>query len=158
MARIVKTAEQKEAEKEAKKAANLGSEDGSEVNWTTCAIDKVLAQIQTPGVEIVKFEKGGKAEAQARFYASEPKLPFFYPVRDKEVPGSDKEWCIINGLRLLVTKGVYVQLPKSVAEHLMECLNQTALASSGVNVIGEDGKLKSARLDLQSESDQRALN
>ncbi len=128
------------------------------INWVTCAIEEVLAQIQTAGVEIVKFEKGGKAESQARFFASEPKLPFFYPVRDKEVPGADKEWCIINGLRLLVTKGVYVQLPKSVAEHLMECLNQTALAPSGVNVIGEDGKLKPARLDLRSEGDQRALN
>lgn len=154
---MTKTTEEKEAKAKAK-AEEKEAKAPESINWGTCSIDKVLANIEVAGVEIIKFEKGGKAEKQARFYASESKLPFFYPVKDKEVPGVDKEWCIVNGLRLLVTKGVYIQLPKSAAEHLMECLNQTAMAPSGVMVIGDDGKLKPARLDMRSDGDNQALN
>lgn len=117
----------------------------------------LVASLETPGVKIVNFEPGGKAERQLRFVAAEPKVPFFFPVKDKEVPGQANDWCIMNGLRFLVSKGVYVSLPKSVAEHLMECQNQTALAPSGVMVASEGGS-KPARLDLRSEKDQEALN
>lgn len=127
------------------------------VNYDTCSWQKVVKSLQTPHVEIVKFEPGGKAEKQARFHAKESKKSFFYPVRDKEVPGVDREWCIMNGLRFLIAKGVYVELPISVADHLMECLNQTAAASSNVKV-DIDGRQVNARLDLQSDGDRRAVN
>lgn len=146
-----------DAETEEEVAETPKKKKDAPLNFESSPWQLLVKSVETPGVKVIKFEPGGKAERQLRFVASEPKIPFFYPVKDKEIPGLDAEWCIVNGLRFLVTKGMYLSLPKSIAEHLMECLNQTAMAPSGVQVMTETG-LKPARLDLRSSSDQDALS
>lgn len=55
--------------------------------------------------------------------AMEPKMNFVIPLEPGEKAGVDFRAVTINGYRFEVKKGVYVELPQSVAKLLMEAYN-----------------------------------
>lgn len=62
---------------------------------------------------------GSKAEKMKIFLASQPKIRVIVPLSDGEKKGSTQS-VILNGYRLNILKGVYVDVPIQVAEVLNE--------------------------------------
>lgn len=110
-----------------------------------------------PGIGHWKFEIGSDAENQFKFYCSQPTFKLFIPLSPDEKFGS-LATPQVNGLKVGIYKGAYVDVPQSLAEIVMESLNQTQRATTDVQLRNPDsGHIKPARLDLQSDADKTKL-
>ena len=89
----------------------------------------------------------------------QPKLPIFIPLESQEKPGA-LGTCILNGLKIAIYKGAYVDVPAQVAEVIRESLNQTSRipfeAKTSPNPF--TGIQAPANLSLRSEQDKSVLN
>jgi hypothetical protein len=115
-------------------------------------------EIDNEYVRTDKFPLGGYEENQYQYYASEPKVSFFIPLAEGETKGATAS-PQVNGLRINIRKGVMVQIPKSLGDHMAESLNMTVEATESPTVTNAiTGETKNARLDRQSEKDVAALS
>lgn len=133
----------KQAEKEAAKAdetprleRTIPTEDtgsiAGEVVTDTKADEDYLQQYQY-GKELplgdirTNPSKGGKAEVMKKSLLAQPRVSILIPVpegSDSSVPQS----VTLNGYRLDLPKNVYVEVPKQVAEIIMQSQRQTVQA------------------------------
>jgi len=67
---------------------------------------------------------GSKAEIMREHLAKQPKVRILIPVEGKEKPGITVP-VTINGYRLNIMKGVYVEVPEQVADAVMKSQKQT---------------------------------
>lgn len=86
---------------------------------------------------------------------AQSKVSIFVPLEIGEPKGTQLP-VNINGLRLNIPKGVYVEVPKTVAEIVMQSQNVYQEASS--SVVSQNDPSRPLRLDLQNEADQAVLN
>lgn len=124
----------------------------------TCKFNH-LGNLDGPGYGHWPFALGSKAETQYNSLLSQPKLPIFIPLESQEKPGI-LETCILNGLKIAVFKGAYVDVPRQVAEVLRDSLNQTARIPFEIKTSPNPftGIQNPANLNLRSETDKLALN
>lgn len=95
--------------------------------------EKEQGPAATPGVEEEHVPVGGKAEIMKKRLAKQPKVRILIPLEEKEKQGSTFS-VTLNGFRLNIQKGVYVDVPQQVADVVMESQKQTVKA--------EDHKLR----------------
>ena len=91
-------------------------------------VKKVEDGVVTPGVEEVRFQSGGKAARMKAKLAKQRKVRVIVQLMDGEKRGSTMS-VILNGYRLNIQKGVYVDVPEQIADIIMESQQQTVLAS-----------------------------
>lgn len=114
--------------------------------------------IDGQGVNHDKFDVGSKAEIMYNAAIKDQKVKIFIPFEIGEKLGAVQSPCL-NGLRVNILKGVYVDVPKRYADVIMESLNQTSLAYANVMTKNPvSGETKSARLDLADSARKGALN
>lgn len=87
--------------------------------------------------------------------ASQPTVRILVPYEQGEPKGTQLP-VNINGYRLNVPKGVYVEVPQTVAEIVMASQDVYEQASS--SVVSQNDPDKPLRLDLQGDSDKKALD
>ena len=110
-----------------------------------------------PGINHDAFNPGGRQQAMFGKLCDDPKIRFFIPFLPGEKDGATQSPCL-NGLRINILKGRYVDIPQGVADILMESLQQTAAATVNLKVRNPmTGEVRSARLDLRDERDRGAL-
>lgn len=111
-----------------------------------------------PGINHDGFGTGGKAEIMFNKLCEQSKVSLFVPFETGEKLGAVVS-PMINGLRVNILKGQYVEVPRQIAEIEMESLNQTAMVSENLKTVNPfTGKSVNARLDLQDEAAQSRLN
>ena len=87
--------------------------------------------------------------------AAQKKVTIMVPYEPGEPKGTQLP-VNINGYRINVPKGVYVEVPQTVAEIVMASQNVYQEASSAV--VSQNDPSKPLRLDLQDEADKKALD
>ena len=111
-----------------------------------------------PGINHEPFDPGGKAEIMFNSLCEQPKKPLFIPYEIGERRGTIQS-PQLNGLRINILKGMYVEVPQQVAELVMESLQQTAAATDELMTFNrEAGEYRNAKLDLRSEAHKSRLN
>lgn len=83
------------------------------------------ALMNTEGVAVDKAPAGSKSDTMLKTLAVQPKTRFIVPLEGNEKRGTAIANVIMNGLRINIKKGVFVDIPRQVAEHLEECYYQT---------------------------------
>lgn len=76
------------------------------------------------GIKKEHIPKGSKAERMLRHLAKQRKIRIVIPLEGKEKPGLTVP-VTINGLRLNIVKGVYVEVPEQIADAIMKSQKQT---------------------------------
>jgi hypothetical protein len=106
-----------------------------------------------PGIGHWPFDIGTDAERQFSHYCSEESVALFIPLAEGEKEGS-LATPQVNGLKVGIYKGTYVNVPKSLAEIVMDSLNQTSRIQNGVKTAPNPytGEVKPARLDQRSDA------
>ena len=90
------------------------------------------------GVSVGKAPEGSKAAAMKRNLDSQPKISILIPLEGDKVGSTFP--VTLNGLRLNILKGMYVSVPKQVAEIVMNSQNQTREALEGpMRKLAHDG-------------------
>ena len=67
----------------------------------------------------------GKADFMKAHLAKQPKVKILVPLEGKELRGKSILPVTLNGYRLNVPKGVYVEVPEQIGNIIMDSLNQT---------------------------------
>src|SRR3990167_1207548 len=89
-----------------------------------------VARVANSGVKEGHFQPGSKAEKMKAALALQPKMSIMIPLASGEKSGRGiTESVILNGYRLNIQKGVYVEVPKQVGEIIMESQRQTQMAT-----------------------------
>jgi len=104
--------------------------------------EALKAKIEAPGLTVEWAARTDDHYAMLENLASQVKVRFVVPLEGKETSGKAIETCILNGVRLNILKGKYVDLPQQVAEILAESYHGTRAALNqglAVNAKG-DGK------------------
>lgn len=115
--------DEEETEDEAK-------EEGEEENEETP--EEVEEEPKSPiitGVSIARYPEGSKAAAMKSNLDKQPKISILIPLEGDKVGSTFP--VTLNGLRLNILKGMYVAVPKQVAEIVMDSQNQTREALEG---------------------------
>ena len=90
------------------------------------------------GISIERYPEGSKASAMKKKLDSQSKVSILIPL-EGDKPGTTFP-VTLNGLRLNILKGMYVSVPKQVAEIVMESQNQTREALEGpIRTLAHDG-------------------
>jgi hypothetical protein len=110
-----------------------------------------LVEISGKAAANVAVAHKTKAQRMKEHLAKQPKVKIFVPTEGKEKVGTVLP-VTLNGYRLNIPKGRYVEVPEQVAQVVMDSLNQTQDATSPIK---EDGK--PLRLDEQNETDQQRV-
>lgn len=105
-------------------------EDVSEAPVSAIGVDESVAPV------------GSKAAKMKEILSKQPKVRVLIPLEPGEKRGST-ESVTLNGYRLNIQKGVYVDVPQQVADVLSNSLNQTieALEGSGLKLNGNESAL-----------------
>ena len=94
-------------------------------------LKKIIDQWRAGGVQVRHFDMGkspmSDAEQQFRYLIREPSVPFYIPLGWGEKDGA-KQWVQRNELAMWIDKGRMVNLPKPIADQLMESLKMTEIA------------------------------
>ena len=110
------------------------------------------------GINHEPFSPGGKAQLMFDNLCEQPRKPLFVPFLIGEKYGAVADICL-NGLKINILKGVYVEVPQQVAEIMMESLNQTAMAPDMLKTFNKQaGEYRSAKLDLRDDAHRSRLN
>lgn len=110
------------------------------------------------GINHEPFDVGSKADVMFKILCDQPKQPLFIPYEIGEKVGAITS-PQINGLKINLLKGRYIQVPQQVAEVVMVSLNQTAAALDSVRVWNKDaGEYRNPKLDLRSEAHRGRLD
>ena len=99
-------------------------------------------KVETAGVAEGHVPVGSKAEKMREALSKQRKVRILIPLEAKEKAGST-ESVILNGYRLNIQKGVYVDVPSQVADVIMEANNQTQKAlDHPLKLSGDESALK----------------
>ncbi len=90
------------------------------------------AEEPSVGVEEDRTPVGSKAAIMKAKLAKQPKVRILIPLEGKEKIGSTMP-VTLNGYRLNIQKGVYVDVPEQVARIIMKSQQQTIAALDGEN-------------------------
>ena len=90
--------------------------------------DKEPEEEKVVGIREAHVPVGSKAEVMKAKLAKQPRVKILIPLEGKEKMGST-ESVILNGYRLNILKGVYVDVPEQVAGIIMESQKQTRIAA-----------------------------
>ena len=101
---------------------------------------------ETDGVKGGRTPMGSKARIMKAKLARQEKVTILIPLGKSEKPGTTTP-VTLNGYRLNIQHGVYVEVPKQVAEIIMESQKQTIAALRGETVNPQSGKKKDSVLD-----------
>lgn len=139
-----------QALKELKEAVEATREINKRIEEKEKELDKrlaapILPELSGTELELVSKRHLGKQQKMKEMLSKQPKVRIYVPLEGKEVPGTQLP-VTLNGYRVNVPKGMYVDVPQQVADIIMESLNQTELATHIPQ-----------RLDLQSEERQKTL-
>ena len=117
-----------------------------------------LPSIDCAGVKCDRAASGSKAEIMLRSLAKQPRVRTRIP-KDKSEGANAFASVILNGLRINILKGVSVELPQQVVDVIEESYYKTQKALDDFQVTNPfTGRKTNARIDLQSDADQRALS
>lgn len=86
----------------------------------------------------------GKAEIMRRELEAQEKVPIMIPLAPSEVEGST-ESVILNGYRINIRKGMYVHVPRQVAEVIMESQQMTQEAIQNYFLMNSEGVSEAMR-------------
>jgi len=92
------------------------------------AEDKEPETEKVVGIKEEHVPVGSKAEKMKAKLAGQPRVKILIPLEGKEKMGTT-ESVILNGYRLNIWKGVYVDVPEQVAGIIMESQKQTRIAA-----------------------------
>ncbi len=115
------------------------------------------------GVNLVLGERpsGEKAVRMSQVLASQPKVMTILPCEDGEIAGKAVCRKTINGFVLNIVKGVYVEIPKQMADEIQQSYRDTIKAYDQkvtiTDPITHQTRIISANLDNQTPAD-RAFN
>lgn len=98
---------------------NVGNESGKERQEE----NKQDSDSEALGLEGSRTPLGGKAEAMKKALAKQPKVTIMIPLLDGEKSGTTFS-VILNGYRLNIRKGMYVEVPKQVADVIKDSQKQ----------------------------------
>lgn len=108
--------------------------------------EKIRSEAFESGKVITEAEKltvieshKSKSERMKEKLKLQPKVRVFMPLEGKEKPGTLFP-VTLNGYRVNVPKGVYVEVPEQVGDIIMSSLNQTAEAENNPMRIDADTK------------------
>lgn len=90
------------------------------------------------GMKEERTAVGSKAERMKETLAAQPKVRVLVPLEPGESKGTTTS-VILNGYRLNIKKGVYVDVPQQVADVLMTSNNQTVEALNVPERLSGDG-------------------
>jgi len=107
------------------------------------SVKEEIRKVAAPGVEEGHVPVGSDAERMRAHLAKQPKVRVLIPLIGKEMQGTTMS-VIINGYRLNIAKGVYVDVPEQVADMIMESQKQT------VKALDHPLKLKGNRPELNA--------
>lgn len=112
-----------------------------------------------PGVAHWPYGPGTKAETMYKNLCAQPKLPLFIPLDIGEKFGT-LDTVQLNGLKVVLYKGVMIYVPEQIAQIKIEQMNiDSRITSEALTAPNPfTGIQKPARLDLQSEKDQEVLS
>ena len=112
----------------------------------------------SPGINHDRFDVGGKAESMFNNLCSQDKVRIFIPYEQGEKLGAIAS-PQINGLRVNILKGRYVEVPEQIAELMMNSLNQTAAIPNEVMTKNPyTGKVVNAKIELRDEATKSRLD
>jgi hypothetical protein len=144
-------AKKEDKDEQAKPDESTATDTGSE---GTEAKPKAKGKAQrSEGTEEAAFQK--TANDMKDVLEAQKKVTIMVPYEPGEPKGTQLP-VNINGYRVNVPKGVYVEVPQTVAEIVMASQNVYQEASSAV--MSQNDPAKPLRLDLQGESDKQALD
>lgn len=89
---------------------------------------KPIAALPAAEKANVAAEHKSKAQAMKDNLAKQPKVKIFVPLDGKEKKGTQLP-VTLNGYRVNVPKGLYVEVPEQIGQVIMESLNQTQEAT-----------------------------
>lgn len=98
-----------------------------------------------------KVRHESKKDRMKANLAAQPKVPIFIPLEGKEKVGQASLPVTMNGYRLNVPKGIYIDVPKQIGEEIRNSLNQTAQALENAFRLDNDPNInadKKAALEL----------
>jgi len=98
----------------------------------------VVRVVNDIGVKEEHVPIGSKAEAMKKELSLQPKVRILIPRGQNERMGTTQS-VILNGYRLNIMKGVYVNVPKQIADIIMEENNQTIAAIEAEGMRRTDG-------------------
>ena len=99
----------------------------SETKTPNKGVEEEEDKIVTLGVEEQRVPKGSKAARMKAKLAKQPKLPVIIPLTPGEKRGSTFS-VILNGYRLNIKKGIYVNVPEQIAHIVMDSQQQSSVA------------------------------
>ena len=150
----------KQAEKEAAKAVKDSAPDSAPDNSLN-SWDSLNYKDPKTGVNLVLAYRpsGEKAVRMSNVLASQPKVMTILPCEDGEIAGKAVCQKTINGFRIDIVKGVYVEIPKQMAEEIQQSHRDTIKAYdqkvSITDPITHQTRVISANLDNQTASDRQ---
>lgn len=103
-------------------------------------VEKMKVQ-NAEALEKVRETRESKVDIMRKKLASQPVVRMYLPLEGQEKVGTTHP-VIINGLRINVPKGVYVDLPQQVADILRESFQQTEDAGKAFRLDLNRGKSK----------------
>jgi len=84
-------------------------------------------------------QPGSKAETMKKFLLSQERVSIFIP-RERGADPSIKQSVTLNGYRLDLPKNTYINVPRAVADVIIESLNQTEAAILRGQIAGDKEK------------------
>jgi len=164
-----------QAEKEAAKAAKLAEKEaakavkdsasGGEQNENPVVNYWESLNYKDPktGVNLVLAYRpsGEKAVRMSKVLAEQPKVMTILPCEDGEIAGRAVCQKTINGFRVDIVKGVYVEIPKQLADEIQRSHRDTIKAYDQkvtiTDPITHETRVISANLNNQSASDRAMI-
>lgn len=120
---------------------------------------EIPSTIDGPGVKCDRAPHGSRAYTMLRALAAQPKTRFIIPLDKGEKKGSAFAPVVMNGLRINILKGVFVELPVQVAEHLQESYYATEDAVNNAKTVNPlTGKTENANLASKTDDERGALD
>ena len=122
-----KTEDKKDKGAESKKGKPKETKVKKEVKDTSDDEVKDEDKVVAPGVEEERVSVGSKAERMKSKLAKQPKVRVLIQAEEGDKRGSTIS-VILNGYRLNIQKGVYVDVPEQIADVIMKSQKQTIMA------------------------------
>lgn len=124
----------------------------------TATVAELMESMKRTGFNVDPKGLDGSALVMLRKLAAQPKTTFMVPLDQNETLGSVADPVIMNGLRLNIMKGLFIEVPRQVAEHLQESFYQTQKAVMVKTVNPITGQESYAAFDYKSADAKSALS
>ena len=127
------------------------------INPASDSIPDVMRLIDSKFIKVDKPSPGGDAENMLRHLAGQRKVRTIVPLETKEQRGTAFETVILNGFRLNILKGFFVDVPEQIANVIQDAYHATQEALEEMIVTnpitGEQSFAAIHKKDLQAQRD-----